>query len=232
MAREPTRSTEIFATLCTALDDVEIGIALLDKELRLQFINRTFPRLWRVANDEVVDAPDFESLMRIVAHRLSPMPQAEADKIVSERIRLVRAGLEGPRDVRLADGQVIRVRCKPLPNGGRMLIYSDVTDLVEQADQLRQFATLDSLTGLFNRRHFLILAEIEWARYRRYQRPTSMLMIDVDRFKVINDGLVTTLVIMSSRASRISAANKSACRMLQLDWWRRVHHLAVRDEIG
>jgi diguanylate cyclase (GGDEF)-like protein len=68
-----------------------------------------------------------------------------------------------------------------------MLVYTNVTDLVEQAERLRELATIDGMTGLLNRRHFVSLAEIEWSRHRRYGRPLSLLMLDIDRFKSIND---------------------------------------------
>ena len=42
-----------------------------------------------------------------------------------------RRGVEDPRDVRIDGGQVIHVTCKQLPDGGRMLIYAKLTDLVE-----------------------------------------------------------------------------------------------------
>ena len=51
----------------------------------------------------------------------------------------------------------------------------------------RELATIDSLTGLFNRRHFLAAAEIERQRFQRHRRPLSMLMVDIDQFKSIND---------------------------------------------
>jgi diguanylate cyclase (GGDEF)-like protein len=44
------------------------------------------------------------------------------------------------------------------------------------------------MTGIYNRRHFLTLADREWTRGRRYGRPLSFLMIDIDYFKSINDG--------------------------------------------
>jgi diguanylate cyclase (GGDEF)-like protein len=50
-----------------------------------------------------------------------------------------------------------------------------------------RLATMDGLTGLFNRRHFDVLARAEWARFQRYGRPLSLLVIDVDKFKAIND---------------------------------------------
>jgi diguanylate cyclase (GGDEF)-like protein len=52
---------------------------------------------------------------------------------------------------------------------------------------LEELATRDPLTNLFNRRHFMSLAEREWNRAARYQHPLCALMIDVDRFKQIND---------------------------------------------
>lgn len=59
--------------------------------------------------------------------------------------------------------------------------------LKKTEDELQVLANEDYLTGLHNRRHFLELAEVEWNRARRMQYPLSMLMVDVDHFKTIND---------------------------------------------
>ena len=52
---------------------------------------------------------------------------------------------------------------------------------------LEALATTDSLTGISNRRHFFALATDEMARSKRYERPFSVLMIDIDEFKHVND---------------------------------------------
>ncbi len=52
---------------------------------------------------------------------------------------------------------------------------------------LENLATRDPLTNLYNRRHFLALAEQEWKRASRYGHPFSVLMLDLDDFKQIND---------------------------------------------
>ena len=59
--------------------------------------------------------------------------------------------------------------------------------LQAQAAKLEELATTDVLAGTFNRRKFneLILAEIE--RVRRYGHPLSLLVVDIDHFKRIND---------------------------------------------
>ena len=54
-------------------------------------------------------------------------------------------------------------------------------------DELERRAYIDFLTGLANRRHFLERAESELARTLRYGRELSLLMLDLDHFKHIND---------------------------------------------
>jgi diguanylate cyclase (GGDEF)-like protein len=53
--------------------------------------------------------------------------------------------------------------------------------------ETRRLAQVDSLTGLFNRRHFYELARREFERARRYQLPLTAIMVDVDNFKLVND---------------------------------------------
>jgi diguanylate cyclase (GGDEF)-like protein len=59
--------------------------------------------------------------------------------------------------------------------------------LLEKAQRLEQLAMNDNLTGLNNRRHFLELADKEFQRARRYKRPLAAMMLDIDRFKRLND---------------------------------------------
>ncbi len=53
--------------------------------------------------------------------------------------------------------------------------------------ELERYATIDSLTGVFNRMKFNAVLETEILRSKRYQRPMSMAMLDIDFFKSIND---------------------------------------------
>ncbi|QDL56424.1 GGDEF domain-containing protein [Rhodoferax aquaticus] len=59
--------------------------------------------------------------------------------------------------------------------------------LADKQTALEYLATHDPLTGLFNRREFSRLAEQELARAARYPCPTSVVMVDLDFFKRIND---------------------------------------------
>jgi diguanylate cyclase (GGDEF)-like protein len=57
----------------------------------------------------------------------------------------------------------------------------------QRASDLEAIAAIDFLTGIYNRREFESLARAELARCQRYMRPLSVLMIDIDHFKAVND---------------------------------------------
>lgn len=59
--------------------------------------------------------------------------------------------------------------------------------LKRQSDLLRSFAFVDSLTGLANRRQFELGLPESWRHCVRYNKPLSLMMIDVDFFKHYND---------------------------------------------
>ena len=55
--------------------------------------------------------------------------------------------------------------------------------------QLKEFSFKDEVTGLYNRRFFSIRLEEEVSRYRRFNHPVAVVLLDLDGFKEINDEL-------------------------------------------
>ncbi len=62
-----------------------------------------------------------------------------------------------------------------------------VLKMAESMQALRQLATHDDLTGLFNRREFDRLLNEEWQRASRFGRPFAVTIVDLDHFKRVND---------------------------------------------
>lgn len=60
-------------------------------------------------------------------------------------------------------------------------------EAAKERDHLRRLSTVDELTGLYNYRYFMEHLELEIGRAHRYSYPVSLMMIDLDDFKVYND---------------------------------------------
>lgn len=115
--------------------------------------------------------------------------------------------VETEEHIRAADGTISSLRSFKFPchdSAGNMLLAGvavDISaevahkaeleryhrDLEEANDQLRKLAVTDELTGLRNRRSFEERLVMEFSMARRRKRELSVLLIDVDNFKLIND---------------------------------------------
>ncbi|MFV3127431.1 diguanylate cyclase [Niveispirillum sp. KHB5.9] len=85
---------------------------------------------------------------------------------------------------------IVQVRTAALSRQRRRLeaeVAERTRDLVAANSRLDVLASTDPLTGLLNRRRFLELAAIEHQRAARHGRPLSLLLIDLDHFKRVND---------------------------------------------
>ena len=108
------------------------------------------------------------------------------------------------REIRNVEGAIAQLRDTMHEN-----------DLARQ--QLHFLATTDDLTGMFNRRHFILLAEEELKRAHRYARPICVAMTDLDFFKRVNDSYGhaagdTVLRAMSELFRRILRQSDWVCR--------------------
>jgi diguanylate cyclase (GGDEF)-like protein/PAS domain S-box-containing protein len=90
------------------------------------------------------------------------------------------------------DGEVHWLEWTSIPLQDEGMIYGvarDVTDRKALEQELERLSQHDSLTGLFNRRRFEEELRRQLAYTRRYGRGGALLMIDLDRFKQVNDEL-------------------------------------------
>lgn len=95
-------------------------------------------------------------------------------------------------EIELKDGRIIErhstvLRDHDLGYLGRVWFFNDITDHKRNEKILSDLARTDSLTEIPNLRHFTIRADEEFARAGRYGRPLSLVMLDIDHFKDIND---------------------------------------------
>jgi PAS domain-containing protein len=134
--------------LSAALDQVGIGIVLLDSDTRAEFINRAFRDYFSLSDQKADSKPPFIALMYhgrdTGAYQL---PQEELSTFIAQRAEMMRTGDSTPIDINLANGKVLRFICTALPDGGRMLSYTPVTDLVRHTDDPNDTTYYQSLRG-------------------------------------------------------------------------------------
>jgi PAS domain-containing protein len=134
--------------LAAALDQVDIGIVLLDSDTRAEFINRAFRDYFSLPDEKADSKPPFIAL---IYHGRDTgayeLPEQELNSFVARRMEMMRSGDSTPITIDLADGQVLRFSCTALPDGGRMLSYTPVTDLVRHTDDPAKADYYRSLRG-------------------------------------------------------------------------------------
>lgn len=91
-------------------------------------------------------------------------------------------------DIRVFDLRISFIKDRVGLVQGSVVTLRDYTERANLINRLREQATFDSLTGIFNRRHLIELGQKEFNRIKRYPENTiSVIMMDMDNFKDIND---------------------------------------------
>lgn len=172
--------------LRTVIDTALDGVMIIDHLGRIEVFNPACERLYGWRRDEIIGrevgliASD-EFRAEVLAALDAATPSADG------MIGLTRE-IEAPR----RDGSTFHAQLSVSRNirgdhRFHVVIVRDITEEVKAREELFAYATLDSLTGLRNRRHFLEGVETEFARARRLQRTLSFLAVDADHFKGVND---------------------------------------------
>jgi PAS domain-containing protein len=134
--------------LSAALDQVDIGIVLLDADTRAEFINRAFRDYFSLPDEKAEQRPPFIALMYHGRDTGAfELPADELNAFIARRMEMMRSGDSTPININLANGQVLRFSCTALPDGGRMLSYTPVTDLVRHSDDPANADYYRSLRG-------------------------------------------------------------------------------------
>jgi PAS domain-containing protein len=121
--------------LSAALDQADLGIVLLDSDTRAEFINRAFRDYFALSDQQADSKPPFIALMYHSRDTGAwELPEEKLSAFIARRTEAMRAGDSRPININLADGQVLRFSCTALPDGGRMLSYTPITDLVRHTD--------------------------------------------------------------------------------------------------
>jgi diguanylate cyclase (GGDEF)-like protein len=172
--------------LVAAMDGAPMGFALFDNFLHLIAGNRRFCELtgWNAKTMAEIDLDLW--LIEKFAVRLKERDDIE--RLVEIRKEAMRRRGRDNIVMGLADGRFFEFTFQPMPDGFSLLV-DDVTRRREAEARIERMARNDDVTGLSNRVHFREKLEAAVARNRDDSDPFAVLLIDLDRFKQVNDSL-------------------------------------------
>jgi diguanylate cyclase (GGDEF)-like protein len=186
-AEEEVRRTASYFQ--SVLDNLPIGVLLADKEMRCVYWNKQGKTLFDIPDAFVFKEVPLEAVLTRVAEN-GAYGSGNIEEQVAKRMELIR-NFE-PHTVELEGrGGTLDVRGAPIlidgVPAGFILLQEDITERKKYQNALEHLATTDHLTNLLNRRAFLEATEKEMRRSHRYGQPLTLLMLDIDHFKRVND---------------------------------------------
>jgi diguanylate cyclase (GGDEF)-like protein/PAS domain S-box-containing protein len=172
----------------TALANMPHGLCMFDAQHRLLVWNKRFCDLYGIAPEALSQGITVREMIELSAARGNHPDRRVAD-MVAEYERRLTSGVASYSKRPLPNGRIIALSNQPMPDGGAVVIFEDVTER-EQAEARAQFlATHDELTGLPNRLVFGQAVSDAVKAGRRYGQEFAVIFADLDRFKIINDTL-------------------------------------------
>jgi diguanylate cyclase (GGDEF)-like protein/PAS domain S-box-containing protein len=174
--------------LKSVLDLAHDAILSTDARQRIVLFNPAAERMFGYRTDEIVG----RSLSLVIPEPLRAAHISHFDEFIRDGVES-RNMVDRPEvSGRHRDGGVFPVEVSLSRSQGPdgplfTAMIRDITDRKRTEAELRLLATTDPLTGLANRRHLLERAERELARLQRFGNPFTLITLDVDHFKRIND---------------------------------------------
>lgn len=186
---------QLVSLMIEHITHTENGIAALDSNDRFIFFNEAFTSMFGL-DDYLQLGHSFDDMLtRMFTHGVGTNCKATTLKDWLEYVHFqYRAKPFRSFEVDLVNGRWLLITEQVNDNGEVVLVSNDITrakkaemELKAARAILEQQVLTDELTGISNRRHFMQLLHSEYHRTRRYGCKTSLVIVDIDHFKKIND---------------------------------------------
>jgi diguanylate cyclase (GGDEF)-like protein/PAS domain S-box-containing protein len=159
----------------TLIEDMIDGVLVIDCNHRIVDANPMA--------EKILGRPDRPFLGTAIEHILADSPEI-LQAIYSEQDTRIE---EHRTSVFYFDVHITQLFDKQQHRIGQLLVWHDISKFKQIQADLEKLATQDSLTQIYNRRHFYTLAQIEMARTVRLKASCAFVLVDLDYFKQIND---------------------------------------------
>jgi diguanylate cyclase (GGDEF)-like protein len=203
-----------------ALDNMGEGLCMFDAEKRLVVCNDRYARMYGLPQELLKTGTPHAA---IIKHRvLHGILKGENDDGAAEQKIAALAALPPDTTSRrideLADGRLICVTRQPMAGGGWVATHLDVTEQQRSEAKIAYMAQHDALTALPNRVVLRERLERALAGMQRGGRSIAVLMLDLDRFKEVNDTLGHPVgdALLKAVAGRLRSCTRETATVARL----------------
>lgn len=163
-----------------ALSNMSQGLCMFDGHKRLIIANKAFKEMYNLREDQILPGTSAHDMLKYWATGAEDLG---AD--VNERVNFHAA--QRSQIYRLVDGRIVSIKRTPTADGGWVATHDDITERERFTHQINHLAFHDPLTGLANRAGFARRGAEALRMAARGGNKASVLLVDLDRFKDIND---------------------------------------------
>jgi signal transduction histidine kinase len=121
-----------------ALSNMNMGLCMFDRDLKLIVVNRQYLELYGFAPDVVKPGVSLRDIMEYSVS-LGNYTQDQAERALAERYDPARLATRNTMKQRLKDGRVIAVMNEPMPDGGTIATYHDITESEISAERTLEY---------------------------------------------------------------------------------------------
>ena len=220
-----------------AIANMSQGLCMFDADEQMIVCNLNYPRMFGMSPEFV--KPGI-SLRDVLQHSVDiGIARDSVDELYRIRRDIIAARQPRTYCETLADGRIIDIWHRPMADGGWVSTYDDITERRQAESRIAYMATHDALTDMPNRsllreRLSEALPTAASGEVESATRPLALLLIDLDRFKEINDTLGHAagdkLLCMVSKRLRALLGKEDTAARLGGDEFAILHFVANRND--
>ena len=173
--------------LDAAVKNMSQGLTMFDGEQRLLVFNEQFLHIYGLTPEQIRLGMTFREILEARA-AIGTVPP-DIDNFVKKSLEQVAKSEPSDSVYTFRDGRSVSISLQRMPDGGWVSIHQDITAQKRIEAELEHRARYDALTDLANRSMLTEKVSDALARLRRHGEQFSILMLDLDRFKAVNDSL-------------------------------------------
>ncbi|WP_281556818.1 sensor domain-containing diguanylate cyclase [Thalassomonas sp. RHCl1] len=186
----------LLESLKEVMDLTPNALGFFDRDYRLLYCNDVMASVLGKPKEQAVGQLQKDLLREAYNHSIGIKIDADNFDTWFDEVEKTQRSVEyNQYETDTNEGQYYNVTRMTLSNGMNVIVGANITELkkiqmtlTQAITDIEQLANTDELTGIYNRRYFIELSEKEIGRAKRYDHPLSLIVIDIDFFKAVNDG--------------------------------------------